>query len=143
MKNSEREWETPEVRQATLVRVDEALHASDLFAVMQVLERGFDDPWQVAVKMNEETNEEEIKRRKIQLFKFWPKPALKAIWLRYVDDADQSADYPNVNAGWIAACIMDSEVQKFTENQVKKQLAKVEKMTGESIPPVQKQAQAY
>ena len=92
--------------------------------------------------MNEETNEEETKRRKIQLFKFWPKPALKANWLRYIDAADQSADHPNVNAGWIAACILDKEVQKFTENQVKKQLAKVEKLTGESIPSIQKQAQA-
>ena len=45
MKNSEREWETPEVRQATLVQVDEAMQTSELFAIMQVLEKGFDDPW--------------------------------------------------------------------------------------------------
>ena len=45
MKNSEREWETPDVRKATLVQVDEAMETSELFAIMQVLEKGFDDPW--------------------------------------------------------------------------------------------------
>ena len=45
MKNSEREWETPDVRKATLVQVDEAMQTSELFATMQVLEKGFDDPW--------------------------------------------------------------------------------------------------
>lgn len=45
MRNSEREWDTPEVREATRVQVDDAMQASDLFAAMQVLERGFDDPW--------------------------------------------------------------------------------------------------
>lgn len=127
MRNSEREWETPEVRAATLAQLEEAMHPTDLFRVMQVLERGFDDPWQLTVKMNEETNEEETKRRKIQLFKFWPKPPLKTNWQRYIDTADQSAEYPNANAGWIAAAILEKEVRKFTENQVKKQLAKVEK----------------
>ena len=120
MKNSEREWDAPERRKAVLVQLDEAMHASDLFRVMQAFEAGFDDPWQVTVKMNEETNEEETKRRKIQLFKFWPRPTLKTNWQRYVDGAAQSAEYGNVNAGWIAAAILEKEAQKFSENQVKK-----------------------
>ena len=142
MRNSEREWDTEEIRKATLLLVDEAQSPADLFAIMQTLEKGFDDPWQLTVKLNEETNEEEIKRSKIQLFKFWPKPMLKTNWKRYVEAVDADGDFTNANAGWIAAAILDKEVEKFTENQVKKQLAKVEKMTGEAIGSAKQQTLA-
>jgi hypothetical protein len=47
-----------------LVHLDEIKDLEELYTSVLKLEQGFNDPWQKAIKVNEE-NEEEVKRRKI------------------------------------------------------------------------------
>ena len=86
------------------------------------MEKGFCDPWQLTVKQNEETNEEETRRRKIQLFKFWRQADQKTCWLRYIDGADSGEHSNNLNAAWVAATLLSKAVEVFVESQVKKQM---------------------
>ena len=122
MDGVKREWETEEVREKTINDIEEASKAGELFRLMLDLERGFSDPWQLTVKQNEETNEEETRRRKIQLFKFWRQAELKSCWLRYIDGADSGEESDNLNAAWLAATLLGKAVEAFVESQVKKQM---------------------
>ena len=106
----------PEVREKVLKDLDEAENVNKVFQLMLEIEKGFSDPWQLTVKINEETNEEETKRHKIQLFKFWHKQPYKPAWLRYIDASDLGEDYHNLSAGYIATAILDKASEGFAEH---------------------------
>lgn len=116
MAGSEREWDTPEIREQVLAQLDDAENVNKVFELMLQIERGFSDPWQLTVKLDEATNEEETKRRKIQLFKFWHKAPQRAAWLKYIESADLGEGYHNLSAGLIAATILDKSAGGFAEH---------------------------
>lgn len=48
-----------------------------------------------------------IRRRKIQLFRFWPKHLLRDGWLKYVSAASENEQFENKNAAFLALLILE------------------------------------
>jgi len=60
-------------------------------------------------KLLERKGDTIIKRKKIQLFKFWPKHLLRSGWLKYVSAASESTE--NINAAYLAVLVLDKVAQ--------------------------------
>ena len=59
-------------------------------------------------KLLERKGDTIIKRKKIQLFKFWPKHLLRQGWLKYVSAASET---DNINAAFLAVLVLDKVTQ--------------------------------
>lgn len=70
-------------------------------------------------KLHEVKGDTIIKRKKIQLFKFWPKQLLRQGWLKYVSAASETGE--NVNAAFLAILVLDKVTQQFVLNCIEKQ----------------------
>ena len=70
-------------------------------------------------KLFERKGDTIIKRKKIQLFKFWPKHVLRQGWLKYVLAATETAE--NVNAAFLAVLLLDKVTQQFVLHCIEKQ----------------------
>lgn len=77
-------------------------------------------------KLLERKGDTIIKRKKIQLFKFWPKHLLRAGWLKYVSAASESNE--NINAAFLAVLLLDKVTQQFVLHCIEKQHKKQEKV---------------
>jgi len=69
---------------------------------------GEDDP---------EAKKDEVKRKKIQFFKFWPKHLLQSAWKTYSAAGEEGN---NLNAAYLAVQVFDKVTQQFVLNQMKK-----------------------
>lgn len=58
-----------------------------------------------------------IKRKKIQLFKFWPKHVLRNAWKKYIYAGDSEQ---NLNAAHISVQVLDKVAEQFVLNCIKK-----------------------
>ena len=63
------------------------------------LEKSIIDEKNKNSKFCEQKGDMLIKRRKIQMFKFWPKPVVRSAWQKYVS-AGESGE--NINAAYLA-----------------------------------------
>lgn len=57
--------------------------------------------------MNERKGDLIIRRRKIQLFRFWPKHLLRQGWLKYVSSATENETFDNKNAAFLALLVLE------------------------------------
>ena len=73
----------------------------------------------------DEEKKEEVKRRKIQLFKFCPKHLLQSAWKTYISAGEEGN---NLNAAYLAMQVFDKVNEQFVLNQMKKQDKKAAKI---------------
>lgn len=73
---------------------------------------------------NEETNKLSeikgdtlIKRKKIMLFKFWPKQVLRQAWKKYLSLGESTS---NINCAHLAIKVLDKVTEQFVLNCIKK-----------------------
>ena len=66
---------------------------------------------------DQEAKKDEVKRKKIQFFKFWPKHLLQSAWKTYAAAGEEGN---NLNAAYLAVQVFDKVTQQFVLNQMKK-----------------------
>ena len=108
MGNQEREWADEKTREEIQIAIQNTNEVEELFEHLGRLDAGFSDPMQLVFKqvepgqdieMKDDDNENEdedptaniemrgnmqVKRKKIQFFKFWPKHQLQSAWRSYI-----------------------------------------------------------
>jgi len=82
--------------------------AEDEQSDAEMKDAGEDDP---------EAKKDEVKRKKIQFFKFWPKHLLQSAWKTYSAAGEEGN---NLNAAYLAVQVFDKVTQQFVLNQMKK-----------------------
>ena len=73
---------------------------------------GEDDP-----EAKKDDVKDDVKRKKIQFFKFWPKHLLQSAWKTYSAAGEEGN---NLNAAYLAVQVFDKVTQQFVLNQMKK-----------------------
>ena len=66
---------------------------------------------------SQEAKKDDLKRKKIQFFKFWPKHLLQSAWRTYAAAGEEG---DNLNAAYLAVQVFDKVTQQFVLNQMKK-----------------------
>ena len=141
MKDLNREWDTPESREKIVSDIRETESIEEFYKLLEKVENSFSDPFQVTYKKiidqgGEEKEDEEmdgegeeqnklseikgdtlIKRKKIQLFKFWPKHVLRQAWKKYLSLGESNG---NVNCAHLAVQVLDKVAEQFVLNCIKK-----------------------
>lgn len=89
----------------------------DAGAIKDVEEEQSDEEMKDAGEEDQEVKKDEVKRKKIQFFKFWPKHLLQSAWKTYTAAGEEGH---NLNAAYLAVQVFDKVTQQFVLNQMKK-----------------------